>query len=416
VKKRLGCLTPGGIAAALLTLAVAGTLLLLRGGTIFSPGALNAQAGGQVLGGVASHAETGGRCAACHPEPWSGETMADRCLACHEAVADEMRDMASLHGKLTGEGEAACRDCHPEHRGSLAALTEVDAAAFPHETTGYSLEAHQETAGGDAFACGDCHGEDLLRFEPSVCTGCHRELDAAYVEDHVADFGHGCLACHDGSDSYGSDFDHDALAFALEGQHESAACRACHQGARSTADLRATPGICYGCHAAEDAHGGEFGPDCATCHTAENWQDATFDHARTDFALTGAHVEVECAGCHGGEGFQGAPTDCYGCHPDPAFHAGLFSTDCAACHDTAAWTPAGYDEPHTFPFDHGEEGISPCRRCHPQALETYTCYECHEHEPAEVEREHLEEGIRDFQDCVECHPTGREDEAEEDDD
>ncbi len=412
MKKPLGCLTLGGIVAALLTLAVVGAILLLQGGRLFSPGALNAQAGGQLLGGAGSHAATGGHCAACHPAPWSAETMADRCLACHSDVAAQMRDMATLHGVLAGGGDNACHDCHPDHRGSEAELTEVDVAAFPHDTTGYSLQGHQETGDGSSFVCGDCHGEDLLHFEPAVCADCHRDLDAAYVEQHVVDFGSDCLACHDGLDTYGDDFDHDALAFPLLGQHAAVACGACHAGARSPGDLQAAPDACYDCHAADDAHEGRFGQDCAACHTAEDWQEATFDHELTDFPLTGAHVDVDCASCHEGDVFEGTPTACYDCHPDPEYHAGLFGTDCAACHDTAAWSPARYDDPHTFPFDHGEEGVSPCRRCHPQDLQTYTCYECHEHNPAEVEREHLDEGIADFQDCVECHPTGEEDEAE----
>lgn len=414
MKRRLGCLTPGGIVTALLTLAVVGALLVLQGGRLFSPGALNARASGRVLGGVSSHAETGGGCSACHAAPWSGETMADRCLVCHPEVAAEMRDMATIHGMMTGEGSAACRDCHPEHRGSEGELTEVDVTAFPHEATGYLLEGHQEAANGSAFTCDHCHGDDLLRFEPAVCSDCHRDLDAVYVEQHLDDFGSDCLACHDGLDTYGDDFDHDALAFVLEGGHRAVPCRGCHESAGSAADLQAAPSACYACHAGDDAHEGQFGDDCAACHTAEDWQEATFDHALTDFALTGAHVEVACAGCHQ-DGFQGTPTDCFACHPDPEFHAGQFGTDCAACHDTAAWTPARYDEPHTFPFDHGEEGISPCRRCHPGSLQVYTCYECHEHDAAEVEAEHLEEGIRDFQDCVECHPTGEEDEGEGED-
>jgi hypothetical protein len=416
VKKPLGCLTPGGIAAACLTLAVVGALLLWQGGRLFSPGELNAQAGEQRLGGVASHAETGGRCAACHPAPWNSEIMADRCLACHSDIAAQMRNMATLHGILTGEGNNACRDCHPDHRGSQAGLTEVDVDAFPHQTTGYSLEGHQETGDGNAFVCGDCHLEHLLRFEAAICTGCHRDLDAAYVEEHLAAFGSDCLDCHDGVDTYGDNFYHDNLAFALDGGHEAAACGSCHAGARTPADLQAAPTGCTDCHAEDDAHEGGFGQDCSACHSAENWQEATFDHELTDFPLTGAHIEVDCAGCHQGEAFQGTPTDCSTCHADPEFHAGLFATGCTACHDTAAWTPARYDEPHTFPIDHGEEGRSPCRRCHPQSLQSTTCYECHEHDPAEVERKHLEEGIRDLQDCVDCHPTGREDEGEGDDD
>jgi hypothetical protein len=47
---------------------------------------------------------------------------------------------------------------------------------------------------------------------------------------------------------------------------------------------------------------------------------------------------------------------------------------------------------------------------------TYTCYGCHEHNPSEIEQEHREEGISDFQNCVACHPTGREKEGSGGDD
>ena len=41
----------------------------------------------------------------------------------------------------------------------------------------------------------------------------------------------------------------------------------------------------------------------------------------------------------------------------------------------------------------------------------YTCYGCHEHSRSKIREEHLEEGIRDYENCVECHRSGDEDEA-----
>jgi len=38
----------------------------------------------------------------------------------------------------------------------------------------------------------------------------------------------------------------------------------------------------------------------------------------------------------------------------------------------------------------------------------YTCYGCHEHTPANVRAEHEKEGIRDFENCVECHRSADE--------
>ena len=37
----------------------------------------------------------------------------------------------------------------------------------------------------------------------------------------------------------------------------------------------------------------------------------------------------------------------------------------------------------------------------------YTCYGCHEHSQARVRAEHVEEGIRNFENCVECHRDPR---------
>lgn len=45
-----------------------------------------------------------------------------------------------------------------------------------------------------------------------------------------------------------------------------------------------------------------------------------------------------------------------------------------------------------------------CVTCHKGGVySTYTCYGCHEHTPAKIRAEHEEEGIRDFENCVECH-------------
>ena len=51
--------------------------------------------------------------------------------------------------------------------------------------------------------------------------------------------------------------------------------------------------------------------------------------------------------------------------------------------------------------------------CHVDNIyDAYTCYGCHEHSRAKIRREHLEEGIRDYENCAECHRSGDEDEAE----
>lgn len=49
-----------------------------------------------------------------------------------------------------------------------------------------------------------------------------------------------------------------------------------------------------------------------------------------------------------------------------------------------------------------------CDTCHRNGdYSRYTCYGCHEHSPANVRAEHLKEGIRNFENCVECHRDPR---------
>jgi hypothetical protein len=42
-----------------------------------------------------------------------------------------------------------------------------------------------------------------------------------------------------------------------------------------------------------------------------------------------------------------------------------------------------------------------------------TCYNCHDHQPAEMEAFHLEAGVTALADCATCHPTGAPGEAEQ---
>ncbi len=472
---RLGCISSTGIITTLLAVLLIGGIAYARGGVLFNPGELNAQAGGRSVGGVASHAETGGRCSACHVPFWEVGGMDDRCLVCHVEIEQSADD---FHRVMLAQSQShQCYNCHTEHRGAQASLTVLDLQRFPHQAVGYSLQAHVTSGAGAAFTCFDCHGGTFGSFNQANCTACHHQINPAFMDAHLADFGDGCLACHDGIDTYGKIFDHNSLAFPLQGEHANAACSGCHAGAVSLAELRqaphecsachleddahagnfgqdcgtchtpdgwegaafdhslaafpltgahataacedchqggvfqGTPQDCFSCHAADDAHDGRFGQDCAACHTPDGWEGAVFDHTLAAFQLTGAHATVACEDCHQGGVFQGIPQDCAACHAEPDYHAGQFGIDCAACHDTAAWMPALFDRPHTFPFDHGENGRSECRVCHPDSVASYTCYTCHEHSPADIEQEHREEGISNFSDCTRCHPTGQEEEG-----
>lgn len=378
---RLGCLTGTGIFASLITLLVIVGTAFASGSQMFSSGRLNAQTGGTV-GGVDSHAQIQ-ECKSCHSAPWERATMADRCLECHTDIAVQMRDVAQLHGSIVQKSpNIACRDCHHDHRGPAASLTDLGENTFPHESLGFSLNEHVRKESGEPIACSDCHGDNVSTFASDSCQSCHSEMDLVFAQAHLLSFGGDCTACHDGVDRYG-DFDHSAYRFKLEGGHADVSCTRCHLDARSAADLQSAPQDCYSCHRQDDVHNGENGTDCESCHNPSSWEDADFDHSRTNFPLRGGHAGLECEQCHTSGTFKGLSTACASCHVDPAFHAGAFGADCESCHSIDSWSPARFNLSHPEPrVDEGGSGINhggaSCRDCHPSTVFESSCISCHE--------------------------------------
>ena len=69
------------------------------------------------------------------------------------------------------------------------------------------------------------------------------------------------------------------------------------------------------------------------------------------------------------------------------------------------WTPATFDHSRFFKLE-GDHKVA-CVTCHVNNVYTrYTCFGCHEHQPAEIRARHAEEGIRNIDNCVRCHRGG----------
>jgi hypothetical protein len=329
-----------------------------------------------------------------HPVALEGKHALLDCASCHASDQSPSTECATCHIPPQAHPAGACGNCH-----TPAAWAQT---AFDHSLSAFPLlGSHQSTA------CDDCHTGNAYDGTPQECYACHQQNDV-----HGGQLGRDCVQCHSLDGWQGATLGHNLTAFPLAGAHLRATCAQCHPGNA----YGGTPRECYACHQQNDVHAGQFGGDCAQCHSLDGWQGASLDHNLTAFPLAGAHTGAACAQCHVNGIFQGTPRDCSACHREPAFHAGVLGPDCAACHDTSAWKPAWYGTAHTFPFNHSESGSSSCRTCHPDSLAVYTCYGCHEHEPIRIEREHREEGISNLADCARCHPTGREEEDEGDDD
>jgi len=405
--KRLGRV-PLGIVIALATLGTVVIVMVTRGGEMFSPGALNSQPRAEVkLGGVASHAEITA-CAACHVAPWSRATMATRCLDCHTEVRAQLAAHEALHGMLS-EG-MQCRSCHTEHNGSHGDLTSL--ARFDHNCAAFKL-----TGKHTAVECKSCHLNNVFKGTAQDCTSCHAEPQV-----HRGRFGTICAECHAtttwGSANLGSttltNFNHDLTGFKLTGKHLAVECKSCHVNNV----FKGTKQDCVSCHAEPKVHLGRFGTACAQCHSTTTWAGAAlaagglknFNHDLTGFKLTGKHSTADCKSCHVNNLFKATKQTCVSCHAEPAVpqvHKARYGTECAQCHTTTTFAGATFK--HTFPLNHGRKNRTiECTTCHkvPDEFKTYTCYGCHEHEPARIARKHSK--IANFDNCVKCHPTGRE--------
>jgi len=125
-------------------------------------------------------------------------------------------------------------------------------------------------------------------------------------------------------------------------------------------------------------------------------------------------LEADCFACH--VAWRGSAAErCIACHAPKdigrlttsgqaivrakavvPFHQELNEDNCTACHT---------DHAGTRRRDHNTR----CVTCHVRNdYSRYTCYGCHEHSLGKIRREHIEEGIDRFDDCVECHRSADE--------
>ena len=316
---------PGCLAALVFAAGMAAVTLAL-GGVMFSPGTLSAQGIDRPpLKSFRSHADFEGRCEWCHA-PWKGVT-ASLCENCHLHVADERRTSTGVHGVL--KDTADCRLCHVDHKGRDADQTLAAMTSFPHEQTGYSLVKHKVWLNGNSFACRDCHDASGPRhtFEAPLCESCHRKVDAAFVNRHIAQYSADCLACHHQLQP----FDHHT--FPLRGGHANVRCDKCHV----PSDFSRVSARCVACHTDPEIHAGLFGIDCASCHTIARWSPARL--AKHEFPIGhGRAGDIACATCH----TKSCSTyTCYNCHAhqdvvdiqDKHVRAGIPEfADCMKCH------------------------------------------------------------------------------------
>jgi hypothetical protein len=172
---------------------------------------------------------------------------------------------------------------------------------------------------------------------------------------------------------------------------QSEKCVACHKpadiGRLTTAGLPVVKPL-----ATTPFHQELASQDCVACHSDHAGVKRYQQQGRFNHDLLKKSTNEKCQACHK------APSD--------TLHQQI-TGNCGQCHAQSKWTPATFDHDKFFVLDRDHN--TRCVTCHVRNdYKQYTCYGCHEHTPANVRREHVEEGIRDFNNCVECHRSANE--------
>ena len=257
----------------------------------------------------------------------SKEEMTVRCLECHKEIAALRQQSRGYHARVQRQ---PCSSCHPDHAGkefALIAWPDRDSARFDHALAGWPLDGRHAT-----IKCADCH-KAAFRKGPAAGLAPQPAAAPGWVGLETT-----CTACH------------------------------------------------------SDVHRRSLGQNCASCHGTEHWSPAPkFDHAKSDYPLTGKHRDVRCASCHKPAAGDTVPVfkpvahrDCAACHTDP--HRGRFAGACSGCHVTTGFRVidrGNFDHDRTrYPLRGAHVSVS-CARCHDApGLERKnppfaTCTACH---------------------------------------
>lgn len=263
--------------------------------------------------------------------------------------------------------------------------------------------------------CDRCHDQPSQAVTNALCLSCHKEQ----AQDIEAGTGfHGqlknmderkCKGCH--SEHKGrkfnimaldkETFDHKGTDFLLKGEHLKLSCSRCHTDGKK---FREASHQCSVCHKDDEPHQGRLGDKCTDCHSESGWKKTEFDHAKTRFALTGAHENVNCNNCHADRRFKETPRACYACHEINDVHGGRMGQQCDKCHEISKWNKPKFNHDHDtkFPLT-GKHDTASCDGCHKsnpfESKPKTACTSCHEKDDEHKGRR----GDR----CQDCHtPQG----------
>jgi hypothetical protein len=227
--------------------------------------------------------------------------------------------------------------------------------------------------------CTQCHTKPVFTDVGKNCQDCHADI-------HQRKMGANCAQCHTvlGWNISTQQIKDHQNRFPLFGAHAAVPCEECHKSA-AVGQFQGLSTACISCHLKDYQNttnpnhvSAGFPNTCDTCHSADSWLGAKFDHSTTGFLLTNGHANVPCLSCHINNNYNLhiGPTDCgnSGCHlttwqqtnnpVHPAAGPAFAASNCSNCHNTTGWNNVTFDHSVTgFPLTNGHANVA-CSACH----------------------------------------------------
>ncbi len=382
-------------------------------------------------------------CNSCHTDIHE-QTVGPECARCHTPNAWIVTNISKLHQQsrfplLGSHATADCKSCHLNiapsaskngtisllrfdplgvecyncHKNNYLGTTNPNHVlanystnctechnfnAFSWKGANFNHNKFPLTAGHANVDCNKCHIAGNYSGLSQECVSCHQPNYAASTNPNhnVLNFPTTCKDCHTTAPGWkpAQYTTHDAKFPIYSGKHNGQwnTCADCHTNPGNYAQY-----TCIDCHPhnnkgeTDSKHAGVSGYEynniaCFACHPTGSAQ-GSFDHSKSVFPLTGAHITTDCAKCHT-NGFAGTPNACASCHinnynqtinPNHKIAGGKFTEDCASCHSTnPGWKPA------TYPVHSNLDGAhipiaNECANCHKGSYTIIPklCYDCH---------------------------------------
>ncbi|HKM65576.1 MAG TPA: hypothetical protein VJX70_00290 [Candidatus Acidoferrum sp.] len=315
------------------------------------------------------------QCTQCHVKPVF-TNVGKNCADCH----------ADIHRRQMGPN---CAQCHTVQGWDIAVQAVRD-----HQNRFPLLGAHA------AVQCDECHKQaatGMFLGLPTACDSCHLKdwqntTNPPHASAGAAFASSNCQGCHFFDSWLGAKFDHSTTGFLLTAGHANVPCASCH--INNNYNLQIAPTDCgnSGCHLStwqqtnnpvHSTAGSTFAAsNCANCHTTAGWDEASFNHSLTGFALVGTHMSptpTPCVSCHINNNYTLSSTDCMSCHTADwnstqtiggsvpnHISAGFPSTAsaCSTCHTITKWSDGKFDHSATgFLLTNGHANVQ-CALCH----------------------------------------------------